>query len=162
MADIYSKTKRSEIMAAVRSRGNKATEIALVRLLRRHKLWGWRRHVSLAGKPDFVFPEERVAVFVDGCFWHGCPRCYRLPDDNRPYWKAKVQTNRGRDRRRTRELRSLNWQVLRFWEHSLKSVAGRRQVLSRLKLALNRRSAMSRARVREQSPTKRPSRRQSF
>ena len=123
MADIYSKTKRSEIMAAIRSRGNKATEIALVLLLRRHKLWGWRRHVSLAGKPDFVFTEERVAVFVDGCFWHGCPAHFKAPKSNRSFWVTKIRSNKIRDKSATRQLRKLGWIVVRIWQHELKGEA---------------------------------------
>lgn len=136
MADWLSREQRSHNMASIRSKGNATTELAFVRLLRNAKVSGWRRQVNLPGKPDFVFSSRRVAVFVDGCFWHGCPRCYRLPDDNRPYWKAKVLANRRRDRRQTRELRSLQWRVLRIWEHALKSEAGRERILLRLQNAL--------------------------
>jgi DNA mismatch endonuclease, patch repair protein len=123
MSDIYSRTKRSEIMAAVRSRGNKATEIALVQVLRRHKLWGWRRHLSLAGKPDFVFPEKRVAVFVDGCFWHGCATHFKAPKSNRNFWVSKIRSNKIRDRSTTRRLKALGWIVVRIWQHELKGKA---------------------------------------
>lgn len=139
MADWLSKSQRSHNMRNIRSKGNASTEISFLRLLRKAGITGWRRHLHLPGKPDFVFPPQRLAVFIDGCFWHGCPRCYRLPEDNRPYWKAKVLSNRRRDRHRTRELRLLNWRVLRVWEHSLKSSAGRERVLSKLRLALHRR-----------------------
>jgi len=133
MADWLSREQRSRNMASIRSKGNATTEYAFLRLLRAAKISGWRRHPNLPGKPDFVFPSRRLAVFVDGCFWHGCPRCYRLPEDNRSYWQAKVRSNRLRDRRRSRELRSLNWKVLRIWEHSLKSTKGRASVLKKLK-----------------------------
>jgi len=72
MADVFSARKRSQIMSRVLGRGNKATELALIVLLRRHQITGWRRAARLFGKPDFVFPKHRLAVFVDGCFWHGC------------------------------------------------------------------------------------------
>src|ERR1700687_6349881 len=132
MADWLSREQRSRNMTSIRSKGNATTEIAFKCLLRNARISGWRRHLTLPGKPDFVFRSQRLAVFIDGCFWHGCPRCYRMPEDNRPYWKAKVLSNRRRDQRRSRQLRSLKWQVLRIWEHSLKSPRGRARVLARL------------------------------
>ncbi len=138
MADWLSREQRSRNMASIRSKGNATTERALLRLLRGARISGWRRHINLPGKPDFVFPSQRLAVFVDGCFWHGCPQCYRLPEDNRPYWKAKVLSNRRRDQRRSRQLRSLKWRVLRIWEHTLKSPADRKRVLAKLIKALTR------------------------
>jgi DNA mismatch endonuclease (patch repair protein) len=140
MADWLSREQRSRNMTSIRSKGNATTEGAFLRLLRNAKISGWRRHLNLPGKPDFVFHSRRLAVFIDGCFWHGCPRCYRMPEDNRPYWKAKVLSNRRRDRRRTRELRLLNWRVLRIWEHSLKSPVGRERILSKLRRVLHQRS----------------------
>jgi len=119
MADIWSKRKRSEVMATIRSRGNKATELAVVRLLRQHRITGWRRHQKVFGKPDFLFREARLALFVDGCFWHGCPRCYRRPESNRKFWDTKIARNRERDRQVSRELRRLGWRVIRIWEHAL-------------------------------------------
>jgi len=133
---LATREQRSRNMASVRSKGNATTERVLLQLLRTARISGWRRHVNLPAKLDFVFPSCRPAVFIDGCFWHGCPRCYKLPGDNRAYWKRKVFSNRLRDRIRTRELRSLKWRVLRIWEHSLKSEAGRERVLSKLISAL--------------------------
>jgi DNA mismatch endonuclease (patch repair protein) len=141
MADWLSREQRSRNMTSIRSKGNATTELAFLRILRNARISGWRRHLNLPGKPDFVFRSGRLAVFIDGCFWHGCPRCYRLPEDNRPYWKAKILSNRRRDRRRARELQSLNWRVLRVWEHSLKSPVGRERVLSKLRMALQKQSA---------------------
>jgi DNA mismatch endonuclease (patch repair protein) len=106
-------------MRAVKSRGNKVTELALLHLLRRYKVTGWRRHAAVAGKSDFVFPKHRLAVFVDGCFWHGCPRHCRLPKGNRAYWNGKIAGNQARDRLVTSALRRAGWQVLRIWEHEL-------------------------------------------
>ena len=136
MGDWLSREQRSRNMASIRSKGNLTTEYAFIRLLRESKIVGWRRHPKLPGRPDFVFRSHRLAVFIDGCFWHGCPRCYRLPEDNRPYWKAKIIGNRRRDRRRTRELRFLKWRVLRIWEHSLKSPAGHSAIIAKLRKAL--------------------------
>jgi len=72
------------------------------------------------GHPDFVFRRERVAVFVDGCFWHGCPKCYRRPKSNRKFWDAKAARNRARDAEVTRALRRAGWTVVRIWEHALR------------------------------------------
>ena len=119
--DNVSAVVRSRTMAAVKSTGNRSTERVLRARLVRSGLRGWRMHAKdAAGCPDFVFDAARVAVFVDGCFWHGCPTCHRPPSSNREYWTNKVARNRTRDRRNTRALRAGGWKVLRVWEHSLK------------------------------------------
>jgi DNA mismatch endonuclease, patch repair protein len=66
---------------------------------------------------DIAFPRRRVAVFVDGCFWHGCPEHGTSPRSNAAYWRAKLARNRDRDRRNDQELGALGWQVIRIWEH---------------------------------------------
>jgi len=121
MRDVFTKAKRSQIMAAVRSRGNKATELRLAAILRAHGITGWRRHQPLPGRPDFVFQRARLAVFVDGCFWHGCRWHCRMPQDNREYWQRKILRNATRDRSTTKLLRQSGWRVLRIWAHSLRS-----------------------------------------
>ncbi|HTG43488.1 MAG TPA: very short patch repair endonuclease [Verrucomicrobiae bacterium] len=123
MADVFSKRKRSQVMSSIRSSGNKATELAAIRIFRKQKIKGWRRQVLLPGKPDFVFRQQRVAVFIDGCFWHFCPRHGRCPASNESYWTAKLQRNRQRDRQVSGALRSKGWKVLRVWEHDLKHPA---------------------------------------
>lgn len=130
--DWLSPRQRSRNMASIRSKGNATTELVLLKLLRTAHITGWRRHANLPGKPDFIFKKSRLALFVDGCFWHGCPKCYRLPKDNRTYWQNKVSSNRRRDRKRTRQLRALGWRVLRVWEHSLQSPSSHPQILARL------------------------------
>lgn len=121
VSDVFTKAKRSEVMATVRSRGNRTTELRLASILRRAGITGWRRHQPLPGKPDFSFRCQRLAIFVDGCFWHGCPRHLRMPRGNRLYWKRKINRNMRRDRQNTRRLRDAGWRVLRFWEHALRS-----------------------------------------
>ncbi len=121
MVDVFTRTKRSEVMSRIRSKGNAKTELRLLAMLRSEGITGWRRHAQLPGNPDFVFRRCRLVIFVDGCFWHGCPRCYRRPASNRRYWDAKVIHNRARDRTVTRELRRAGWNVLRIWEHALKN-----------------------------------------
>lgn len=120
-------------MASVKGKGNKSTELALVTLLKSNFINGWRRHLPLPGKPDFCFPRQKVAVFVDGCFWHGCPKCYRRPKSNLAFWDGKVAANRTRDRRVNRELRGRGFIVVRIFEHQLKSPA---RVLARIRRAL--------------------------
>jgi len=108
-------------MATVRSAGNRSTERALRARLVREGVRGWRLNArDVLGCPDFVFDEKRLAVFVDGCFWHGCPSCHRIPSSNREYWIQKVGRNKSRDRRTSRKLRGDNWRVLRIWEHELR------------------------------------------
>jgi DNA mismatch endonuclease, patch repair protein len=130
--DIFTKAKRSAVMAAIRGRGNKDTELRMMALLRAHGIKGWRRQRQLRiwdcglriGKArrvsvDFTFRRERVALFVDGCFWHGCPKHGTMPAGNRAFWKAKLARNTERDRTVTRALRQAGWTVLRIWEHDL-------------------------------------------
>lgn len=119
MTDIFSPKQRSRIMALVRGKGNGATELAAISLFRRHNIRGWRRHVRLTGKPDFVFRKHRLIIFVDGCFWHGCPKHSSQPASNRVFWKRKLLRNKKRDRVVTRQLRKLGWRVLRIWQHEL-------------------------------------------
>jgi DNA mismatch endonuclease (patch repair protein) len=120
MPDVFTKKKRSAVMAAIRSTGNRATEISLIRIFRENGIKGWRRHLPLPGKPDFVFRKERVAVFVDGCFWHGCAAHCRMPTSNRRYWRKKIARNFYRDREVRKNLTIAGWTVMRVWEHSLR------------------------------------------
>lgn len=133
--DTVSVAQRSAIMRAVRSRGNKVTELLLVRMLRRGRITGWRRHISLPGNPDFIFSKEKLAVFVDGCFWHGCAKHCRMPKGNRSYWYPKIAANRRRDRKVTSALQRAGWHVLRIWEHDLRKPV---RVIARVASALNR------------------------
>jgi DNA mismatch endonuclease (patch repair protein) len=79
----------------------------------------------LPGSPDFVFREQRIAVFVDGCFWHGCPKHFRVPKSNVRFWKSKIEGNRSRDFRVRSDLRRLGWRVVRIWEHSMRNTPSR-------------------------------------
>ena len=119
MTDVFTKSKRSEVMSRIRGRGNKDTEVALAKLLRANGITGWRRHQPVFGKPDFIFRKVRLAVFVDGCFWHGCPRHASIPKSNGAFWRRKLAANKARDRLVTRTLRARGWHVLRIWEHEL-------------------------------------------
>ena len=108
-------------MAAIRSRGNKSTEIVFLKFLRDHHITGWRRHdKKVEGTPDFVFLKKKIAVFIDGCFWHACKKCSSFPKSNRAFWENKIRTNKIRDKRINSTLRRKGWKVLRIWEHELK------------------------------------------
>jgi DNA mismatch endonuclease, patch repair protein len=155
MADVFTKTKRSEVMSRIRGRGNKDTELALARLLRQYRITGWRRHLlvratvdsswlrverrkrrgkfhqpstlssQLTVRPDFVFLKSRTALFVDGCFWHSCPKHATKPKNNAAFWRKKLAANKRRDALVTRTLRHAGWRVLRIWEHELQTRGGR-------------------------------------
>ena len=135
MADVFTRAKRSEVMSRIRSRGNRDTELALANLLRAHHITGWRRHFEIrkaeSGKqkfkvrPDFVFPKLKVAIFVDGCFWHGCPKHATKPKNHRAFWRRKLAGNKARDRLVTRTLRRAAWHVIRIWEHELQKRGSR-------------------------------------
>jgi DNA mismatch endonuclease (patch repair protein) len=120
-----SRETRSRMMSAVKSKGNASTEVAMVSAFRKAGLKGWRRHSKLLGfRPDFVFGRERVVVFLDGCFWHGCPIHGSFPESNKDFWASKLEANVARDRRADAYLLGSGWTVIRFWEHSIKSDSG--------------------------------------
>ncbi len=127
-------------MSRIRSHGNRGTELRLATWLRKSKITGWRRRQKLFGKPDFVFRKARLAVFVDGCFWHVCPKHATLPAGNRAFWKRKLSANQRRDKLVARTLRAQGWRVLRIWEHDL--AAGRMpKTLERITRSLERQRA---------------------
>jgi DNA mismatch endonuclease (patch repair protein) len=135
MSDVFEKAKRSKIMSRVRSRENKNTEIALVTLFRKHVITGWRRRMRVFGSPDFIFRKQRVAVFVDGCFWHSCPKHRSTPESNRTFWNRKLQRNKARDQLVSRTLRKNGWKVIRVWQHELKR-ANHAKMIARIRRAL--------------------------
>jgi len=135
MTDILTKTQRSTLMAKVKGSGNASTELRLVAVFRARRITGWRRDARLQVKtnkikfqvrPDFVFRASKLAVFVDGCFWHGCPIHATRPKQNAQFWKTKIAANQTRDRFVTRNLRRDGWRVLRIWEHELAKKNARR------------------------------------
>jgi DNA mismatch endonuclease (patch repair protein) len=113
----FGRLSRFELMSRIRSSGNLTTELRLARLLRRHGLTGWRRNSSLPGKPDFIWRAIKVAVFVDGCFWHGhdCDRNLR-PKRNADLWQKKIHSNQSRARKVSRILKRDGWTIIRIWE----------------------------------------------
>jgi len=119
MVDRLSKAERSALMAKVKSTGNRSTELRVEAALTAAGIDGWEKHPPLLGKPDFYFPAARLVLFVDGCYWHGCPRHVRFPKAQADYWRAKIDRNRRRDNRIHRALRKQGYHVMRVWEHDL-------------------------------------------
>lgn len=107
-------------MSRIRGRDTEP-ELILRREIRRHGKGGYRIHPKgMQGSPDIAFMRQRVAVFVDGCFWHRCPKCYKPPSSNAEFWRSKVERNVERDRRVESSLAAAGWIVLRVWEHEVK------------------------------------------
>jgi DNA mismatch endonuclease (patch repair protein) len=129
-------------MSRVRGRGNKDTELALAKLLRRHRIKGWRRHRPVFGKPDFIFPKKRLAIFVDGCFWHGCPKHATYPKSNRAFWERKLSANKKRDQVVNQALAKANWRVIRIWECEL-TRENEARLVKRLKSVLEKSADVS-------------------
>lgn len=117
--DIISKEERSELMAKIHSNGNESTEVRFEALLISNDIRGWRKQYEVEGKPDFAFPEIKLAVFIDGAFWHGHPN-RTIPKTNAAFWSTKIAKNRQRDKTVTSELRAQGWSVLRIWDFDLK------------------------------------------
>jgi DNA mismatch endonuclease, patch repair protein len=107
-------------MTKVRGKNNKSTEVRLKMALVRAGVSGWNSHVQLPGRPDFYFRAAGLAIFVDGCFWHGCKRCGHIPKTHSEFWKAKLARNKARDARNRRSLKAMDVKVLRLWEHQLR------------------------------------------
>lgn len=106
-------------MSAIRGKDTKPE------LLLRKALWKlgrrYRVRYNLPGRPDIVFPADRIAIFIDGCFWHSCPEHFQQPETNAEFWKDKIQRNILRDKKVTQQLTKEGWTVLRFWEHDIKN-----------------------------------------
>lgn len=120
MADIFNNEKRSEIMRKVKSKKNKSTELRLIDIFKQNGITGWKRNYSVKGHPDFVFLKEKVAVFVDGCFWHGHDCRNTRPVENQEYWQKKRGLNMKHDKDVTTLFEVRGWKVLRIWECELK------------------------------------------
>jgi DNA mismatch endonuclease, patch repair protein len=131
---------RSSLMSRIRSRNNRSTELRIIPLLKAAALTGWRRHRPLPGRPDFCWPVQRVALFVDGCFWHAhdCGKNIQ-PVNNAEFWKEKLEKNKRRDRAINRRLRADGWIVIRIWECVLRERPG--PCLQRIRKALESKNA---------------------
>ena len=154
MPDIFTPEKRSAVMSRIRASGNRDTELRMITLFRQHDITGWRRNAPIFGKPDFVFPGKKIAVFVDGCFWHrhkGCKFAY-TPKSRPEFWLPKFERNILRDRLVTRKLKRLGWQVVRIWECCLAPkrrgrLRGKLQQILKVKKVIHARGRMKFTRV---------------
>lgn len=120
MADVFDNKKRSEIMGKVRSKNNKSTELKLIQVFKENNITGWKRSYPVKGHPDFVFLDKKIAVFVDGCFWHGHDCRNTCPSDNADYWTKKRERNMKHDKEITEIFEQRGWTVIRIWECELK------------------------------------------
>ena len=137
MADVFDNNKRSEIMSKVRSKNNKSTELKLIQVFKENNIKGWRRNYNVKGHPDFVFLDKKIAIFVDGCFWHGHDCRNTRPLDNAEYWHKKRERNVKHDREITFLFNQRGWTVIRIWECELKK-KNRDLLLAKLTLCFNR------------------------
>jgi DNA mismatch endonuclease (patch repair protein) len=119
-------------MRQVKSSKNKSTELKLVTIFKENDIKWWRRNYKIDGKPDFIFLKDKIALFVDGCFWHGHKCRNTTPKDNAQYWAAKIVRNKKRDKEVSKILKGKGWQVIRLWECELKN-KNRQKLLKRLK-----------------------------
>ena len=120
MADVFSKEKRSQVMSSVRSKMNKTTELRLIEIFKQRGIVGWRRNYKVKGHPDFVFLDKKIAIFVDGCFWHGHDCRNTRPSDNAEFWQKKRERNKAHDKKVTLLFERRGWTVIRIWECELK------------------------------------------
>lgn len=119
MPDVLTPEQRRKCMSRIRGKNTKP-EVAL-----RKALWSmgfrYRIHFPLPGKPDIVFSRQRIAIFVDGCFWHRCHEHFTPPESNSEFWAKKIDANVERDCKVNRALEGQGWTVLRYWEHEVRS-----------------------------------------
>lgn len=118
MVDVLTKKQRSYNMSRIRASETKI-ELKLKPLL---KSLGFVYHPkNIIGNPDFINKKKKIAVFVDGCFWHKCPKHFKLPSSNKSFWKNKINRNAERDKEITKKLKKDDWKVIRIWGHNLKT-----------------------------------------
>lgn len=120
MSDVFDKEERSRIMRSVKSRNTRSTELAIIKIFKENHITGWRHNYNAKGHPDFVFLEKRIAIFVDGCFWHGHDCRNTRPAAHAEYWAKKRERNMQRDKEITARFETRGWTVIRIWECELK------------------------------------------
>lgn len=119
MADVLTSKQRKHNMSRIRSK-NTGPEIKLRKLLWSRGIRGYRIHFNLPGKPDIVFIKKKIAIFIDGCFWHKCPVCFQEPETRKEFWMKKIQSNVDRDKKVNEQLKNDGWMVMRVWEHEIR------------------------------------------
>ncbi len=145
MTDVLTKEQRSYNMSRIRTK-NTIPEKKLIYALKKAGIHGYRAHYPLFGKPDIVFPKKGIVIFLDGCFWHKCPKHYKEPETKRVFWMKKIIGNVKRDKIVSRKLSSQGYNVLRFWEHDIEK---------RLSYVIKKISAVVSRTIREDSFSKR-------
>jgi len=134
MTDVLTSEQRSYNMSRIRGKDTGPE------LLLRKSLWDmgfrYRVHYRLPGRPDIVFVSKKIAIFVDGCFWHGCPEHGVRPKTNSSFWNSKIQGTISRDKKNQQQLKNEGWMVLRFWEHEIERDLDK--VLRRLERTLSK------------------------
>lgn len=127
----------SRTMSAIRAKNTKP-ELLARKLLSSAEIKGYKLHLkNIPGRPDIAFPKKKVAVFVHGCYWHGCPYCkLKLPKTHRAFWKNKIETNKVRDLRKNRELRKLGWKIVTIWACKLKTPRGQAAAVEKIRALL--------------------------
>lgn len=126
-------------MSAIRGKRNRSTELRLRMALVHAGIKGWQLHArELPGNPDFFFTKKKVAVFVDGCYWHGCPQCGHIPKTRSFFWEAKIKSNQQRDKRVSMELKKMDILPMRIWEHELKRSDLLQKTLTKILMHLKR------------------------
>lgn len=139
MVDNLKPEDRRKTMRAVKGKGT-TLERRLFAMLVGMGLKGWRKNADdIIGKPDVVFNNEQVAIFVDGCFWHGCHHCQRKlrPETNHEYWERKISCNIERAKSNSQKLLENRWIVIRIWEHEFKAQTDRERIRNEIRQALN-------------------------
>jgi DNA mismatch endonuclease, patch repair protein len=119
MPDVLTQEQRKYNMSRIKGK-NTGPEVKLRKMLFAQGLRGYRVHYNLPGKPDIVFVKKKIAIFVDGCFWHKCPVDFQEPETRREFWMKKINSNIERDKRVDEQLQKDGWQVIRFWEHDIR------------------------------------------
>jgi len=117
MVDVHTSQQRSYNMSRIKSKNTRPELIIKDSLEKR----GFLYQLDIYGKPDFINFNKKLVIFIDGCFWHKCPRCFKLPKTNRKFWKDKIKENARRDKEITLNYKNSGWKVLRFWEHEIKN-----------------------------------------
>ncbi len=119
MTDVLTPEQRKLNMSRIRAKDT-SPEKKLRQMLREKGIRGYRIHYNLPGKPDMVFVRKKIAIFIDGCFWHKCPVCFREPETRKEFWMKKIQSNVMRDEKINTQLKEQGWHVIRIWEHEIR------------------------------------------
>lgn len=119
MADVLTPEQRKLVMSRIRGKDT-GPELKIRKLLFAKGIRGYRVHYDLPGKPDIVFTRQKVVIFIDGCFWHKCPVCFREPETRKDFWMNKINSNVGRDMKNNQILKEMGWKVIRIWEHEVR------------------------------------------